>query len=346
MSDLSWRKVERLFELEELLRLKPRTVTELAKHFHHAEIATGKLKPESAQRKLRDDIKFLMQEKFARGIEMIKERPPTYEMTKKHKLDDRQALAIQSIIRLFAHHAPTNDDFYHQIIQELTKKLPEHIQEILERRNQQQKTERPQQLARTLQKVNEAWGQCRQIQFQYLKPGGSGTWRNNTVSIFFCEISRTNLDHYIIGYEHEFHKGIRTFKLSRMKQAELLKNTYTIPEDFDPAKYFGNAWGIIGDSDGHSIPIRLRFSSSVLHRLDEGGYPNMQTIEDNQTDGTRTIEIRAGTNKDGIPLEVLVWARSWGANVEILEPKQLRELWLEDAREILKQYAKDSHDSI
>ncbi len=337
MSELSWRKVERLFELEALLRIRPRTITELAKHFHQAEIDANILKLESAQRKLRDDIKFLRREKFARNIEKVKENPPTYEISKKHQLDNRQALAIQSIARLFAHHAPTQDETYHRIIESLMQQLPEHIRTVLLSSNKPEKTIRPQQLPRTLEKINTAWVEQRQIKFKYLKPGGSGNWRDNTVSIYFCEISRTNLDHYIIGYEHEFHHGIRTFKLSRIKQAELLETTYEIPSDFNPAKYFSNAWGIIGDSDGHSITIRLRFAAAVLHRLDEGGYPNMETIEQHQ-DGSRTIEIRAGTNKDGIPLEVLVWARSWGPNVEIISPQKLRELWLEEARELLRKY--------
>jgi predicted DNA-binding transcriptional regulator YafY len=338
MSELSWRKVERLFEIETLLRIRPRTISDLAKYFHQAELAAGTIKLESVQRKLRYDIKFLRREQFARGIEKIKENPPTYEISKKHKLDDRQALAIQSIARLFAHHAPTQDETYHRIIESLMQELPEHIRTVLLSSNKPEKTIRPQQLPRTLEKINTAWVQQRQIKFKYLKPGGSGTWRDNTVSIYFCEISRTNLDHYIIGYEHEFHHGIRTFKLSRIKQAELLETTYQTPSDFNPAKYFGNAWGIIGESDGQSISIRLRFAAAVLHRLDEGGYPNMQTIQNHPENGSRTIEVKAGTNKDGIPLEVLVWARSWGANVEIISPKNLREIWLEDARELLRRY--------
>jgi predicted DNA-binding transcriptional regulator YafY len=337
MSDLSWRKVARLFELEQLLHLKPRTTSELAEHFHATEIATGKLTLESAKRNLRRDLEFLMRDQFKRGIQKSNSKTPTYHIPKKLILNQQEVLAVHTLIRLFEHHAPTKSEIYHRVIQRITKQLPEHIQKILERHTKQQKTERPQQLSRTLEKVNTAWVERRQIKFKYLKPGGSGTWRDNTVSIYFCEISRTNLDHYIIGYEHEFHQNIRTFKLSRIKEAEPQNTTYDIPEDFNPTKYLGNAWGIIGESDGHSIPIRLRFAASVLHRLDEGGYPNMQTIKDHP-DGSRTIEVRAGTNKDGIPLEVLVWARSWGANVEILEPKQLRELWLEDARELLEKY--------
>jgi predicted DNA-binding transcriptional regulator YafY len=337
MSELSWRKVERLFELENLLRVKPRTISELAAIVHKQDIENGKIQFESAKRNLRRDLEFLMRDKFKRGIQSDNAKIPAYHIEKKHALNEQEVLAVHIIARLFDHHAPTKSEIYHRIVEGLTQQLPDHIKQVLEKRNKQQTTERPFQLSRTLQKITQAWVQQKQISFKYLKPNGSGEWRDNTVSIYFCEVSRTNLDLYIIGFEHKFHNAIRTFKLSRMEQAEPLAAPYEIPDDFDPAKYLSNAWGIMGDSDGQSIDITLRFTANVIHRLEEGGYPNMKTLE-HHSDGSRTIQIQAGTNKDGIPLEVLVWARSWGANVEILKPQNLRELWLNDARELLRRY--------
>ncbi len=341
MSELSWSKVERLFELEELLRDKPRTVSELAQKFYASEIEQETIKLESAQRILRRDLKFLRQDKLKRGIVKSDDKTPTYHIPKKHELNQQEVLAVHTIARLFDHHAPSKSQLNHRMVEKLKRELPDHIRAVLEQSQKNQTPERPIQLSRTLEYINDAWVQKRQIKFQYLKPGGSGTWRDNTVSIYCCEISRTNLDHYVIGFEHGFQNAVRTFKLSRMREAKLLDTHYEIPSDFDPAKYLSNAWGIMGDSDGHSINVKLRFKANVIHRLEEGGYPNMQTLE-HHSDGSRTIQIQAGVNSEGIPLEVLVWARSWGANVNILEPPNLREIWLEDAREILRRYGSQS----
>ncbi len=337
MSDLSWNKVERLFALEQLLRDKPRTMNQLARKFYADEIEQETIKLESAQRILRRDLQFLNQEKLQRGIVKSDDKTPKYHIPEKHGLNQQEVLAVHTIARLFDHHAPTKSQIYHRMVEQLTRKLPDHIRHVLEQSQKNHKTQRPIQLSRTLEYINDAWVQRRQIRFEYLKPGGSGTWRENIVSIYCCEISRTNLDHYVIGFEHGFQNAVRTFKLSRMREAKLLDASYEIPSDFDPAKYLSNAWGIMGDSDGKSIAVTLRFAASVIHRLEEGGYPNMRTLE-HHTDGSRTIQIQAGVNNDGIPLEVLVWARSWGANVEILKPQNLRELWLNDARELLRRY--------
>lgn len=336
MDNQVWRKLERVLEIEYLLRHKKYTVSQLAERIHGEDIAEGKLQADSAKRNMRRDLAKLCQEKLGRGIIKSADRPPTYEIRQKHYLDDREALAVYTAARLFFHHAPSQPEIYQHILRRLCRQLPEHLRDLLERQDNP-KTDRPKQLPRTLEIINSAWVEQRKICFKYLKPGGSGTWRDNTVSIYFCEISRTNLDHYIIGYEETFQHAIRTFKLSRIDQAHLTNQPYHIPPTFDPAKYLSNAWGIIGDSDGRSIQIKLRFHASVIHRLEEGGYPNMETLEQHP-DGSRTIAVRAGTNREGIPLEVLVWARSWGANVEILEPAALRQLWLEDAKKILSLY--------
>lgn len=341
MSELSWSKVERLFALEELLRDKPRTVSQLAQKFYAGEIEQNVIKLESAQRILRRDLQFLCQEKLGRGIEISKDKTPKYHIPPKHELNQQEVLAVHTIARLFDHHAPSKSQLNHRMVEQLKKRLPDHIRAVLEQSQKNQKPQRPLQLSRTLEYINDAWVQRRQIKFEYLKPGGSGKWRENIVSIYCCEISRTNLDHYVIGFEHGFQNAVRTFKLSRMREAKLLDASYEIPADFDPAKYLSNAWGIIGDSDGKSIAVTLRFTANVIHRLEEGGYPNMKTLE-NHPDGSRTIQIQAGVNSEGIPLEVLVWARSWGTNVNILEPQNLRELWLADAKELLRRYGSQS----
>lgn len=334
MSDLSWNKVERLFVLEEMLRGRSYTVKQLAWHFFAKQLDTKEIEPESAEKNIRRDLKFLIQPKLHRGIVDTKTKPKRYFIPMGVSLDENQVLAVYSLLRLFEHHAPITDEVYHRMARSLLGKLPTHIKKVFEEATKSQKTARPQPLGRNLEKVNLAWAKQQQIRFQYRKAGGSGKWRENRLSICLIELSRTNLDHYIIGYEHDFHKGIRTFKLSRMKDVEPSNQPSQIPDDFDPKKYLENAWGVVGKSDGEGLEIVLRYSPRAVERLEEGGYANMTTLEQ-AADGSRKVLLKAGTNKDGVPVEVLSHIRSWGSLVEVLEPEFLREQWLQEAREII-----------
>jgi CRISPR-associated endonuclease/helicase Cas3 len=338
MSDLNWNKVERLFQIEALLQSKPWTVKQLAYHFFQTQIDAETILPESAEKTIRRDLEFLMQPRLYRRIEDSSSRPKKYTIPSKTNLDKTQVLALYSLLRLFEHHAPVNDEIYHRMAKTLKRDLPLHIQEIFRRCAKTPKTERPPPLGRNLEKINSAWAEQQQIRFQYRKAGGSGTWRDNRLSIYLVELSRTNLDHYIIGYEHDFHRGVRTFKLSRMRDVHLVHESSQTPTDFDPKKYLENAWGVVGNSDGESLEILLRYSPRAVERLEEGGYANMTMLEQFD-DGSRKVLLRAGTNKDGVPVEVLAHIRSWGSLVEVLEPEFLRQMWLAEARMIVEKYA-------
>ena len=58
----------------------------------------------------------------------------------------------------------------------------------------------------------------------------------------------------------------------------------------------------------------------------------------NEADGSKTATIKAGVDSTGLPLELLVWIRGWGPNVDVLKPEALRTRWLEDCREVVRRY--------
>jgi predicted DNA-binding transcriptional regulator YafY len=338
MSDLNWRKVERLFRIQALLQSKPYSIKELAWLLYQEDIESKRIDAESAQRNLRRDFEFLLREDLHLGIETVTSLSlKRYTIPNKTTLDKNQILAVYSLLRLFEHHAPVNDELYNRMATTLLGNLPEHIKKTFGRCAKIKKTARPQPLSRNLEFINQAWVKQTQIAFEYRKAGGSGQWRKNRLSIGLVELSRTNLDHYIIGFEHDFHKGVRTFKLSRMRAIELLEQPAEIPSDFDPRKYLENAWGVVGNSDGDSLEIVLRYSPRAVERLEEGGYANLTMLEQ-YDDGSRKVLLKAGTNKEGVPIEVMSHIRSWGILVEVLEPPFLREMWLQEARDLLELY--------
>lgn len=42
---------------------------------------------------------------------------------------------------------------------------------------------------------------------------------------------------------------------------------------------------------------------------------------------------------EDFPLEILSWVQGWGPRVEVLAPENLRRRWLEEARQVLEEYA-------
>jgi predicted DNA-binding transcriptional regulator YafY len=326
--------LHRLFALERLLRERPRTRRQLEHHF-----------PGVSRRQLQTDLRTL------REVCGLKEHPTdawTYfipDRAHTRGLTPLEVLAAHAGVRLLYHHAPNKT--YRSVLDTLGRRLPTHLQGIVKRStadletrlHESQKSRKAQHHDRALEKAVSAWVQGRTLEFHYVKPGGSGIKRPNILEIYLLEIHRVNLGVYAIGRVTNFgdDKRIRTFKVSRMIQPELGSETYDIPEKFDPSAYLQDAWGIVGQSDGKTITVRLRFKPEALARLEEGGYPNM-TIK-SKTKGHALVTIRTGVDGSGLPRELLAWIHTWGPRVSVLSPQDLRERWLEDAREIVRDNA-------
>lgn len=312
------RKVERLWELRELLTNRARTSTELASHFG--------VPPRTIQRDLetlRDAGVGL--EELKRGLYRIP--------AKASSLTTVEALAVHAATRLLYHHAPARNRYYQSAMEKLAGMLPEPARSIAFKSAEDVLSKSGDD--RTLEFVARAWFDKKILAFDYLSPTGSGQPRPKELEVYFIEIHRGNLAPYAIGFERSFHKKVMTWKLSRMKQVCLLNESYTIPHDFDPKVYLSTAWGVIGTSGGPTVTVKLKFNAEGAKRIDEGGYPNLE-VSKRHANGAIEVSIQTGSDDKGFPLELLSWVQSWGAKVEVLEPESLRQRWLEEARAIAK----------
>jgi predicted DNA-binding transcriptional regulator YafY len=262
-------------------------------------------------------------------------RPPRYIIrSSKPQMHPIETLVLYSAARSVYHRSGGEIEHYKSVIKRLTNWLPISLHPVLQRANDIDK--RSSRESQNLEHVAKGWFLQHRIAFEYQSANGKNGWRNNELEIYFIETQDSGL--FAIGKETTFHHKIITLKLSRMRHIRVLTDThYQIPEEFDPKVFLKNAWGIIGQSDGQTVAVRLKFQPAVLRRLDEGGYAHMKTIRNNP-DGTRIVEVIAGTNKEGIPLEILVWVRTWSHNVEVLSPESVRQIWLADARTLLERY--------
>ena len=245
-------KSARLLQMAEALKLRPMRGGELARRFGVSE------------RTVERDLEALLElgfpvERLARGLYRIADRPPS--------LHPIEALALFAAGRLLYHQAPTRQ--YRMALDKLARMLPEPLRGLLLRSTQG--LEARQGESRTLEMVARALLERRVLAFEY-RSGGSKNWRPKELLVYFLEANRANLGLYAIGYERTYHRAVLTFKLSRMRHARLLDESYEIPQDFDPNAYLRRALEYVQANYGRELSIRdvasyLSISESYLAKL-------------------------------------------------------------------------------
>lgn len=131
---------------------------------------------------------------------------------------------------------------------------------------------------------------------------------------------------YFLAYSLE-HKQVRLFKVDRIVDLKTTQETFTPPPDFSEASYFGKAWRMIPDGVIHKV--KLRFCAEVAASVEEVQWHPTQTTT-RLPDGKLLFE----ADVDGLR-EISPWVLSYGPQVEILAPRELRELLKERAHEIM-----------
>jgi len=134
---------------------------------------------------------------------------------------------------------------------------------------------------------------------------------------------------YVIGYSH-LHEQIRTFKLGRIKKAQILTSRYLMDKPFNLEDYFGDAWSMIPEGKTHQV--KLRFAPMVAGNVAEVLWHKNQKITWHD-DGSITLEVKV----DGLG-EISWWLLGYGDQVEVLQPAALRQRVKKIAEKMTKIY--------
>ncbi|OGV57677.1 MAG: hypothetical protein A2283_03060 [Lentisphaerae bacterium RIFOXYA12_FULL_48_11] len=129
--------------------------------------------------------------------------------------------------------------------------------------------------------------------------------------------------YYLINHKGEWYlsthchtkDSIRTFALSRIKNAEVLSEKFVLPPGMNRKKMFGDQLGIIWKKDFYDV--RIRFTAEVAPYIRERLWHPRQKIM-NQSDGSLILEFK--TNHLN---EVKDWILSWGTGATVLKPPEL-----------------------
>ncbi|MBP8972738.1 MAG: WYL domain-containing protein [Anaerolineae bacterium] len=154
---------------------------------------------------------------------------------------------------------------------------------------------------------------------------------------YLIEPSAIGFATYVIGHS-SIVNALRTFKLERIERARLLlQEGYEIPPDFPGLQLLRSAWSIFyGEQLTHVV---LRFHPDVARRVQETQWHSSQELSwDEDRPGYLLLSLQVADTTDLKP-----WIRTWGANCEVLEPAELRDALIGEARRLAEVYGWQTH---
>jgi predicted DNA-binding transcriptional regulator YafY len=266
-----------------------------------------------------------------KAMNLIQHQDTYYSSTKTNpfRLNDVESLAVYSALRLFYHHATEYNEHYRSALEKMTAMLRGAPQKLALEMQKTFTKRKNAKLSRNNELIATAWLEGRWLSAEYQNPSAEQA-RKVRLAVYFLEINPKNHATYVIGFDATGKQhDIRIFKLSRLSNVQLLEETYTTPEDFNPFDYLATAWGIMR---GDNQTVRLRFNPSLKQYLTEEHF-SRETQRQHNTDGSTEITLQVGSTFELIP-----WIRGWGASVEVLEPLELQWELIAEAQAVSRLY--------
>lgn len=180
-----------------------------------------------------------------------------------------------------------------------------------------------------LEKITLAWATKQKVHLWYHKPNVTEI-KEYTFCPYFIEAGAIGQTIYSIG-KIEPKMELRTFKLERIKRIETLNSSFDVPAGFNPEELLNHAWGI-WFKDEEPVEVVLNFSPNVAQRIKETRWHPGEKVD------TLSEGFIIWKAKIAEPNEMLPWIRGWGADVEVMEPKSLRDALAKEVEKIGKLY--------
>jgi predicted DNA-binding transcriptional regulator YafY len=235
------------------------------------------------------------------------------------KLTLDEAMAVVLSARLMVRYADKYDPDLAAAFEKLEEVLPQplaaHVERTLDVLAQHP---RDAGFSERVHRLTRAWAERRVVRLDYepARYAPESAARSAVVRPYLIEPSLQTHALYLIGWD-ETRDALRTFKIERIRDVALTPRTFELPEGDGLESALRRAWDIIADQP--PTEVVLRFSPSVAARVREATWhPTQQVVQDD--DGSLTWRaIVAGT------IEIRLWILSWGDEVEVLAPPELRQ---------------------
>lgn len=235
------------------------------------------------------------------------------------KLTLAEAMAVFLGARLMVRYADKYDPDLAAAFEKLAATLPEALREHVARSlDVLQDAARDEGFNEHVRQLTRAWADRRVVEITYegaAYEGKPGEISRRTVRPFLIEPSLQTHALYLIGWDED-RDGMRTFKIERIREVRITPRTFEPPEGASLERDLRRGWDIIADQP--PIDVVLRFSPAVADRVLETTWHSLQTTE-RQADGSLVWRSTVSG-----PIEIRLWILSWGEDVEVLEPAELR----------------------
>jgi proteasome accessory factor B len=163
----------------------------------------------------------------------------------------------------------------------------------------------------------------KQLEITYRK-AGSREGERRVVDPY--HLANINGEWFLFAFDH-LRKDIRTFAPGRIQSIKATGRTFARPQKFSLEKRLRDSFGV--HSGEGQFDVRLRFKARVADYIREKKWHESQHLH----------ELKGGDVELGLKLsslaEVQRWVLSWGGDVRVLQPRELREGVQAAAREIL-----------
>lgn len=134
---------------------------------------------------------------------------------------------------------------------------------------------------------------------------------------------------YIVAY-CELSEAIRDFKLVRIKEWEIQKDTFEKPSNFSLRDYFNGCIGLIKDDNTYNVKLKIDFPTSI--KVSERNWVEDQKITFNDDNSIIFEAVMTGMD------DMVRWVLSMGSEVEVVEPVILRKRVREEVEKVLSYY--------
>ncbi len=213
-------------------------------------------------------------------------------------------------------------------LERLAPRISQHVKQSADVMDEADQRQDPRYLE-VLERLTLAWAEQMKAKVWH-RSDKTGKVFEYLLCPYFIEPYAVGQTTHVIGRNDPQGK-MRTLKIERIERVELTSDRYEIPAEFDPRVLLSDAWGI-WYTENEPVEVVLKFHRNVAVRVRETRWHRSEEETELQ-DGSIVWKAKVAE-----PQEMIPWIRAWGSDVEVLEPKDLREMMMGEAKAMAENY--------
>lgn len=179
-----------------------------------------------------------------------------------------------------------------------------------------------------VEQISRAMVERRLLRFGYTNAKNN---RTGVRTVHPLHLSQVKGGWYLFAWDRK-QKDIRIFALPRMREPEVLSETFSFPASFDLQKYLQGSMGLITEPDAPLTHVVIRLTGYAAVLVPERVWHHTQKIEAIAKDEV-LLHLDLQHTQD-----LIGWVLNWGGLAEMLSPPDLREQVAEAAEAVAKHH--------